>query len=201
MKSESTTKSILGGVDLEKVLILIAGMPGVGKTRFANYLSEKLQIALISKDKLKEIIWDKLHFDPSIQTESKKYSALAYDLSFHFCEILMRTSQPVIFESNFIKLSGDIFQPMVQKYGYKVINVRFDGDPEVICKRFVEREISGERHPGLTMYGSFDNVELFKEASQIHRNFIYGDIIIDVDVTDFSNISYSDLVEKILSNI
>lgn len=187
-------------INLEKVLILIAGMPGVGKTRFANYLSEKLQIALIGKDKLKEIIWDKLHFDPSIQSESKKYAALAYDLSFYFCEMLMRTSQPIIFESNFIKLSGDIFQPMVQKYGYKVINVRFDGDPEVICKRFVEREKSSERHPGLAMYGSFDNVELFKEASQIHRNFQYGDIIIDVDVTDFSKISYDDLVEKILSN-
>ena len=190
----------LGGVDLEKVLILIAGMPGVGKTRFANYLSEKLQIALISKDKLKEIIWDKVHFDPRIRTESRFYAGLAYDLSFYFCEMLMGTSQPVIFESNFNKLSGDKFQPMVQKYGYKVINVLFEGDPEAIRKRFVEREKSGERHPGLVMYGSFDDIEKFKEAAQIHGNFKYGDVIINVDATDFSKISYDDLVEKILSN-
>jgi hypothetical protein len=199
MEKGNFHKSILGGVDLEKVLILIAGMPGVGKTRFANYLSEKLQIALISKDKLKEIIWDKLHFDPSIRTESRKYAGLAYDLSFYFCEMLMGTSQPVIFESNFTKLGVDIFQPMVKKYGYKVINVLFYGDPEVIRKRFVEREISGERHPGLVMYGSFDDIELFKEAAQIHGDFKYGDVIINVDATDFSKISYDDLVEKILS--
>ncbi len=200
LKTANYRLLILGGFDLEKVLILIAGMPGVGKTRFAKYLSEKLQIALISKDKLREIIWDKLHFDPTIKTESKKYTALAYDLSFYFCEMLMGTSQPVIFESNFIKLSGDIFQPMVQKYGYKVINVLFEGDPEVICKRFVEREKTGERHPSLAMYSSFDDVEFFKEAAQIHGNFKYGDVIVNVDATDFSKISYDDLVEKILLN-
>jgi adenylate kinase family enzyme len=31
-------------LNLYKVLIIIAGMPGAGKTRFANYLSDKLQI-------------------------------------------------------------------------------------------------------------------------------------------------------------
>lgn len=176
---------MFGGVYLEKVLILIAGMPGVGKTRFANYLSDKLHIALISKDKLKEIIWDKLHFDPSIRTESKKYAGLAYDLSFHFCEMLMGTSQPVIFESNFTKLGGDIFQPMVQKYGYKVINVLFDGDPEIIHKRFVERDITRERHPGLVANGFFDDFEVFKPAAQACGSFKYGDVVIAVNATDF----------------
>lgn len=184
---------------MEKVLILIAGMPGVGKTRFANYLSEKLQIALICKDKLKEIIWDKVHYDTSIRTESKIYAGLAYDLSFYFCEMLMGTSQPVIFESNFTKLGGDIFQPMVQKYGYKVINVLFDGDSQVIHKRFVERDKTSERHPGLVSNGFFDDFEVFEKAAQACGDFKYGDVIINVDATDFSKISYDDLVEKVLS--
>lgn len=184
---------------MEKVLILIAGMPGVGKTRFANYLSEKLQIALICKDKLKEIIWDKVHYDTSIRTESKIYAGLAYDLSFYFCEMLMGTSQPVIFESNFTKLGGDIFQPMVQKYGYKVINILFDGDSQVIHKRFVERDKTSERHPGLVSNGFFDDFEVFEKAAQACGGFKYGDVIINVDATDFSKISYDDLVEKVLS--
>lgn len=66
----------------------------------------------------------------------------------------MRTNQPVIFERNFTKLGEDIFRPM-GKNGYKVINVLFDADPESVHKRFVDRELSGERHPGLAMYGIF----------------------------------------------
>lgn len=62
---------------MDKVLIIVAGMPGTGKTKFANYLSDKLQKTLICKDKLKEIVWDKLHYDTA---ESQKYGGLAYDL-------------------------------------------------------------------------------------------------------------------------
>jgi predicted kinase len=158
--------------DLEKVLILIAGMPGVGKTRLANYLSDKLQIALIAKDKIREIIWDKVHFDPVNRTESRKYTALSYDLAFHFCEMIMKTNQPIIFESNFSKYSGDILRPMVQKYGYKVINILLNGDPEVIRLRITEREKSGERHPGLIMDGSFNDIEkIIVEISMLDPSY------------------------------
>lgn len=184
---------------MDKVLILVSGMPGVGKTSCAKYISEKLNIAMIGKDKVREVIWDRLNFNPLIKDESKKYAGLAYDLSFHFCEILMKTGQPVIFESNFTKLSEEIFKPLAQKYEYKVINVMLAGDPEIIRKRFVEREKAGERHPGLAMYGNFDDAGMFSEAAQIHGDFKYGDVVINVDVTDFTKVSYDDLIEKILS--
>lgn len=62
--------------------------------------------------------------------------------------MLMSTGQSIIFESNFTNAGVDIFQPMVQKYGFK-----------------------------------------------------YGDVMIYVDSTDYSKISYDDLIEKILSNV
>jgi len=111
----------------------------------------------------------------------------------------MKIGQPVIFESNFTKLSEEIFKPLVQKYEYKVINFMLTGDPEIICKRFVEREKAGERHPGLAMYGNFVDAEMFREAAQMHGEFIYGDFVINVDATDFSKVLYDDLMEKILS--
>jgi len=184
---------------MEKVLILIAGMPGVGKTRFAEYLSGKLGVALICKDKVKEIIWDKVHYDTNARTESKIYARLAYDLSFHFCEMLMRGNQTFIFESNFVDPAGDTFHPMVEKYGYKVINVLFYGDVEVIHKRFVERDITSERHPGLASNGYFNDVEVFKKAAKACSNFKYGDVLITVDATDFSKVSYEDLVDEIVN--
>lgn len=187
----------MGVLNLDKVLIIIAGMPGAGKTRFANYLSDKLQISLICKDKLKEIIWEKMYYDAS---ETQKYGSLAYDLSFHFCEMLMKSKRTIIVESNFGNICPDILVKMINKYGYKVITILFDGDVEVIHKRFVERDITEERHPGLIVNGRFNDFEFFKKATQPCRDFDYGDCIITVDTTDFSKVSYDDIVAKIINS-
>jgi predicted kinase len=183
---------------LDKVLIIIAGMPGTGKTRFANYLAGKLQKALICKDKFKEIIWDKLHYDTS---ETQKYGGLAYDLSFHFCEMLMKSKQTIIFESNFGNTCPDKLKTMVDTYGYKVITILFDGDVEVVHKRFVERDLTDERHPGLVSKGRYNDFEFFKKATQPCRDFNYGDCIITVDTTDFSKVSYDEIVTQIVSSL
>jgi len=185
---------------MKKTLILVAGMPGAGKTSFADYLSDKLQFSLICKDTLKEIIWDRVRYDTNERDESLVYGKLAYDLSFQFCKMLMKISQPIIFESNFVKPADEILQVLVQKFGYKVINVLFSGDPEVIHKRFVERDKTNERHPGLVSYVHHD-FEVFNKAAQICSNFSYGDFIIDVDATDFSKLSYENLMREILSYI
>ncbi len=181
-----------------KTLIIIAGMPATGKTTFANYLSEKMQVSLICKDKLKEIIWDKVHYNTDIRSESQKYGRLAYDLSFYFCESLMKANQTFIFESNFMNPCPEILSSNVIKYEYRVITVLFDGDVEVIHQRFMKRDNTKERHPGLVSNNYFSNFEYFKKAIQPCRDFNYGDRHIIIDSTDFSEVSYDDIIAKIL---
>lgn len=184
---------------MNNTIILIAGMPASGKTTFANYLSSKLQIPLICKDKLKEIIWDKIHYDTNIRVESQKYGGLAYDLSFHFCDILMRTNQTFIFESNFVNSCLDILVPKVNEHNYRVVTVLFDGNVETIHQRFLARDSTEKRHQGLAS-NYFSDFELFKTGTQPCRNFDYGDTKIVVDSTDFSKISYDDIITKILDS-
>lgn len=185
---------------LNKTLIIIAGMPATGKITFANYLSDKMGIPLICKDKLKEIIWDKIHYDTNIPTESQKYGGLAYDLSFHFCEILMKTNQTFIIESNFTNPCPDILSSKVSKYKYRVITVLLDGDVKVIHRRFLARDTTIERHQGLVSNNYFNDFEFFKKATKPCRDFAYGDIRITVDTTDFSKVLYDDIVAKILES-
>lgn len=184
---------------LVRTLILIAGMPAAGKTTFANYLSDKLQIPLVCKDRLKEIIWDKVQYDTNIRAESQKYGGLAYDLSFHFCEMLMKTQQTFIFESNFINPCPEVLRTNVDKYKYRVITVLFDGEVEVIHKRFLARDITQERHPGLVSNNYFSDFEYFKKATKPCRDFDYGDKRVIVDSTDFSKVSYDDVIARILA--
>ena len=112
----------------------------------------------------------------------------------------MKSKQTIIFKSNFGNKCHDILKAMVNKYGYKVITILFDGDVEVIHKRFVERDITEERHPGLISNGRFNDFEFFKKATQPCRDFAYGDCIITVDTTDFSKVSYDDIVSKIINS-
>ncbi|MCL2378078.1 MAG: ATP-binding protein [Defluviitaleaceae bacterium] len=185
---------------MNNTLILVAGLPGAGKTRFADYLSNRLQAPLICKDRIKETVWDRIMYDTNNRDNSQIYGRLAYDLSFSFCETLLKTRQPVVFESNFVKPADEILHSMVQKYEYTVINVLFGGDYNVIHKRFVERDVTGERHPGLVSNGFFNDFEVYKKAAQNCENFLYGDVVINVDATDFSNIIYDDIVERILGS-
>lgn len=43
-------------------LILIAGLPATGKSRFASYLQQRLNIPLLCKDSIKEILFDTIGF-------------------------------------------------------------------------------------------------------------------------------------------
>jgi len=43
-------------------LIILSGIPGSGKTTFSDYLSKELGIPAISKDFIKEILFDDLGF-------------------------------------------------------------------------------------------------------------------------------------------
>lgn len=174
-------------------------MPATGKTTFANYLSERMQVPLVCKDKIKEIIWEQVYYNTNIRTESQKYGGLAYDVSFHFCETLMKTNQTFILESNFMNPCPDILSSKVIKYKYRVITVLFDGDVDVIHQRFMKRDNTEERHPGLVSNNYFSDFEYFKKAIQPCRDFNFGDIRIIIDSTNFSKVSYDDIIAKILA--
>lgn len=51
-------------------------MPASGKTTFANYLAEKLQLPLLCKDSLKELLWDKIQYDTTVRSEGQNMEPL-----------------------------------------------------------------------------------------------------------------------------
>ncbi len=114
--------------------------------------------------------------------------------------MLMKTNQTFILESNFTNPCPDILISKVSKYKYRVITVLFDGDVEVVHKRFLARDTTEERHPGLVSINYFSDFQFFKKSTRPCRDFDYGDIQIIVDSTDFSKVSYDDIIAKILES-
>lgn len=184
---------------MKKTIILVAGMPATGKTTLAEYLSKELRVPLVCKDHVKECLWERLHFDGRIKSESQKYGALAYDLSFHFCEALMQVDSPVIFESNFGAECPPELDRLVRKYGYQVVTVLLDGDVETIHRRFCQREQTDARHPGVRSGERFASLEAFMQRTGPCRDFSYGDHLLRVDTTDFAKVSFEEILAQVRS--
>ncbi|MTI47662.1 MAG: hypothetical protein FH761_07455 [Firmicutes bacterium] len=53
--------------------------------------------------------------------------------------------------------------------------------------------------PDLLQMVSLIDLNVFRNAAQACSNFKYGDVLITVDATDFSKVSYENLAEEIVN--
>jgi predicted kinase len=56
---------LYGTEDVDNTLIIVAGMPGSGKTTLARMVAETLRIALLSKDRVQRVLRDRGLTDPA----------------------------------------------------------------------------------------------------------------------------------------
>jgi len=182
-------------------IILIAGIPASGKTTYARHIAEKLRVPFIGKDNIKEKLHDVLHFDTSKHENSKLYGTASYSVFFHIAECLMKADVSCVLESNFTPYSADVLLPLVQKYNYRALTVLFDADIEVLHKRFCERDVTDERHPGLQsrskMHTDIDN---FKRGGLPLRDFCVGEKI-TVDTIDFTKVDNNEIDAQVIKFI
>ncbi|MDF2884087.1 MAG: coaE 1 [Clostridiaceae bacterium] len=194
-------------------LILIAGMPASGKTTFAKRLGAELQIPMVSKDEIKEILFDSVGFHS--RAEKVALGVGSMDIMYYFTESVMLTNKPVILENNFENISKPKLQQLIDKYQYTPITVLFDGDIKTIYNRFIQRDNSPTRHRGHvvnTEYPESANLgaippqmkfEDFQKTFEERgiRYFSIGGIVITIDTTDFEKAAYSDVINQIKDKI
>ena len=113
----------------------------------------------------------------------------------------MKADVSFVLESNFSPTSADVLLPLVQQYHYQALTVLFDADIKVLHKRFCERDLTAERHPGLITKGA-DPVDFdtYSKGTLPLRDFCIGEKII-VDTTDFSKVDYDKINDLVLKKI
>jgi len=169
-------------------IILVAGIPASGKTTYARHISTKLSVPLISKDIIKEHLYDALMWDTSNRDNSKLYGFASYQVLLHIIDSLLKVGVSLIAECNFISSFSDNLQSIIDKYSCRALTVLFDTDLTVLKKRFNDRDKTNERHPGLVMPTAFGGFTA-EEASRF-RDFCIGDKIV-VDTTDFTKVDFA----------
>lgn len=168
------------------ILILVAGPPCAGKTTIARRLSSDLQLPLMSKDMIKESLYDSLGWRD--REWSRSLGSPAMELLFLFSEAQVATGRSCIIEANFwASLSTGSLLQLKLRHPYVPLQVRCDAEPAVLNERFRRRTSSGERHPGhadaVTDQSFFQSERLEDQATPLP----IGGEIIKVDTTGFGD--------------
>ena len=176
----------------------------------AAFLAEHFGLPVISKDKIKEFMYDDIGF--CSREEKAKLGIASMNIMYYMAAELMKSNQPFILENNFEKISREPLIQILEKYSYKAITVTLTGNYSKIYERFTERNSSPDRHRGHVVNDCYPEKTPNKDINPIsYENFVSG--IIDrgmdsfeangthivVDTTDFNDIHIETLIEEINS--
>jgi len=176
-------------------LILVLGMPASGKTYLSKEIANKLAIPLISKDDVKEIIFEGLGW--SDRDHSKKVGQTSFKIIDYFLEAQLAAGNSIILESPLKpEFENEKFKRWQQKYKFKTIQILCYADGKTLVKRFVERNNSGIRHAGHRDDSNLDEFKRDLLTSKAELLDLEGEAI-EVDTTDFSSIDYSKIYDQI----
>ncbi len=176
-------------------LVLIAGASASGKSRYLEYFRSNTALPVFSKDDIKEVLYQGIGMAADSPSAVKQYGAMAYDMLFSVAETLMKSGCDFGLESNFTDRSRQSLVPLLEKWGYSCMTVLFTAPVEILHRRFVEREVRGER-PEAFGLGLYHDLEDFRKNCAGAFHFSLGETV-RVDTSDFRKVDYEEITEKI----
>ncbi|HTK04116.1 MAG TPA: ATP-binding protein [Candidatus Eisenbacteria bacterium] len=178
----------------KNVLIIVSGPPGAGKTTLASSLSELLGVPLLTKDGIKEALFDSLGWND--RTWSKSLGAASIELLYRLIDAQLKAGIPVIVEANFKGVAADRLGKLLKNHAAFPVQIACTAREDVLDARMRERWTSGKRHPG------HNDVETINEKSPGWSAAEYGILplggsVYRVDTTDFSKVDFGTLFNEI----
>lgn len=128
-------------------LIVIGGHSGSGKSTLARGLANALLLPLLSKDMIKEALFDSLGW--SDRAWSQRLGAAAIAVLYRQLEQLLATRQSCIIESIFrAELDGSRLRALCTQHRIQPVEIQCAAPGEVLVARVLARSANGTRHPG-----------------------------------------------------
>ena len=192
--------------------ILVAGAPAAGKSTMAKAIAEKWSLPVISKDSIKEFLYDHIGFQSRAEKVNLGIASMA--IMYYFAGQLMKAGQPFILENNFEYSSECELKDLLAKYQYPALTITLTGDYKAIYQRFLERDVSPDRHRGHVVNDCYPekrehSPEEIRAAAISYEDFVHSvaqrgfDAFsasgewIKIDTTDFSKIDMEELFSQI----
>jgi predicted kinase len=178
-------------------IIIVSGFPASGKTTISQELAKRLDLPLISADRIKERLSDQLGC--SDHKWSMKLSRTAYDLIYLFIETVLKAKGSLIVEG-YLKpeKATPKFLALKEKYGFDAFQVVCQAAIQVRLARFKERWETGLRHRGHFDDARYENGQ-FKDGAYAGKAEPLGvpGKTIEVDSTNFDQVSVDEIIKKL----
>jgi predicted kinase len=176
-------------------IIIVTGRPAAGKSTLAKWLSQGLKLPLVSKDSIREELFDRLGWKD--RKWAQELGKASVDMMFYFARAELEVGHSIIMDNSFYPpVSNPGFQALREQYHAHSVQIVCDSDRETLFQRFKLRADSEGRHPG---HGDQDVLEelyvnLADPSSQI---LDIGGTVIGVDTTDFAKVDYQGLLKQV----
>lgn len=196
---------------MDKILILLAGLPGTGKTYLSNIIKNKFgEFYVLSQDELKEFYCDEYGYNNL--EEKQEVEKIAWAKYYEKMEQQMQVGSNIMSDYPFSQKQKPSIQQLVERYGYKVVTIRLFADLDVLFERQKKRDLDPTRHLShiVTSYkkgdhlpdrSKADNLLTYEEfikrcTTRGYDTFELGELY-EVDATDYTKVNYSKLMEDI----
>lgn len=172
------------------MLILVTGAPASGKTTIARKIAEDLSLPLISRDEIKERLFDVLGY--SDREWSRKIGDASWSIFHSTVQQLSQFPQSFIAESNFCVGVDEAKLPSTN-----LIQVHCTAVKDVLLRRFEERAQS-DRHPGHADMEKIDELKVQIESGDFAPLALDAPLI-EVDTTDIKTVELQNVITDIQS--
>lgn len=197
---------------MDKVLILLAGLPGTGKTYLSTIINSKLgSFYNLSQDDLKEYYCDMYGYRNL--EEKQKIEKIAWAKYYEIMEQQMQIGSNIMSDYPFSQKQKPHIQQLVERYGYEVVTIRLIADLDVLFERQKNRDLDPTRHLShiVTSYKKGDHLADRRNADNLlnydefikrcttrgYDTFELGKLY-EMDVSDYTKVNYSRLLEDLL---
>ena len=183
---------------MNRKIIIIEGYLASGKSTFAKKLSKHINVPYLIKDTFKIALCENI--EVSNRTESSRFSTVTFDAMMYVVERMFETGYPIIIEGNFVPAGikkvneAGIIKQLIDSYGYDSLTFKFTGNPQVLHKRFVEREETEERGQ-VNKIGSEVSYNDFNKWCHNLDSFDVGGKTVEVDTSDFNLVDFDSYYE------
>ncbi|GAA1487951.1 AAA family ATPase [Brachybacterium sacelli] len=197
----------------DRVLLLVAGFPGTGKSRLCTLVQERLGPFLaLTLDDRKEELYDLHGFADAAARDHLDRAAL--EIFFAQVRTAMDDGRPLVAEYPFSEKQRAQLDAACRDYGYRPVTVRLVADFEVLYARQRRRDLDPSRHVGhlVDAYRPGDTLDDRLGAPQLltretfldrylHRGygtFALGQVA-EIDTTDFDQIDDDAVIARVTS--
>ncbi|CAN5899214.1 AAA family ATPase [soil metagenome] len=157
----------------------------------AGPLSERLALPLISKDELKEVLFDSLGWGD--REQSRRMSDAAYALMFYLAGKQLTAGGSCILEANFRPEAAARLAALAEKRPFETVTVRCFADHEVLRARLSRRAEELLRHPGHL------DAELLQQMESLISGGLLepGSGVVEVDTTDPTKVDIEGVARRV----